>query len=191
MMRNSHTHTPWKHCHQMHSSAIHMVTGIAFWYMTRSRLSLLGSLVRFVSTHCDLYSIEVGYRVAQARIFFKLYLPPDPRVQAPSRPLHGSKRPRPVKLGSRTISLAYVQYFLTPRRPEPDILMYRVSREDPVQNPRRGTVIPIDSISRFIQLVPRFDGRVSSELTPETSMEIARNYYVNSFATHQIYQSVY
>jgi hypothetical protein len=148
-------------------------------------------MVRHFFAHRDLYSIEVGYRVAQARVFFKLYLTPDPRAQAPPRLQPGSKRPKHVKLESRTITLAYVQYFLAPRRPEPDISMYRVSREDPVQNPRRGTVIPIESISRFIQLVPRFDGRVSQELTPETSMEIARNYYINSFATHQIYQSVY
>jgi hypothetical protein len=141
-------------------------------------------MVGYFSSHYDLYSVRIGYRVAQARVFFKLYLPPGPHAGVQTHRKN-------AKLEPRTITLAYVQYFTTPTRPEPEILMYRVSREDLRQNPRRGTIIPIDSISRFIQLVPRFDGWASNELTPETSMEICRSYYVNSFATHQIYQSVY
>jgi hypothetical protein len=69
--------------------------------------------------------------------------------------------------------------------------MYRVSRVDIKQNPRRGNIIPLASISRFIQLVPRFDAHADSRISSENSMEICRSYYVNSFATHQIYQSVY
>ena len=89
------------------------------------------------------------------------------------------------------MALAYVQYFDTPGQPEEDIMMYRVSRTGLTQNPRCGAVIPLESISRFIQLVPRFDARVDPRISSETSMEMCRSYYINSFATTQIYQSVY
>jgi hypothetical protein len=91
----------------------------------------------------------------------------------------------------QSVVLAYVQYFETPRQPEENILMFCVSRVNSTTNTRHGTVIPLESISRFIQLVPRFDARVDHRISSETSMEICRSYYVNSFATTQIYQSVY
>jgi hypothetical protein len=69
--------------------------------------------------------------------------------------------------------------------------MYRVSRKDRGPNQRKGIVVPLESIARFVQLIPRFDGRVDPRLSPENSMEICRSYYLNSFATHQIFQAVY
>jgi hypothetical protein len=131
--------------------------------------------------------------VAQVRLLFKLHLSATSQSQHVGQ--EGGRSHYPSKHQTtaepRSVVLAYVQYFSTPTQPDEDILMYRVSRVDQTQNPRRGTVIPLESISRFIQLVPRFDARVDPQISSETSMEICRSYYINSFATTQIYQSVY
>jgi hypothetical protein len=68
--------------------------------------------------------------------------------------------------------------------------MFVVSRleEDGVRN---GTIIPIASIARFIQLVPKFGSITAPELTAQNSMDICRDYYINSFADKEIYQAVW
>jgi hypothetical protein len=86
---------------------------------------------------------------------------------------------------------AYVQWFTTPRRTtEQPIDMYVVSRleEDGVRN---SAIIPIASIARFIQLVPKFGSIAAPELMAHNSMDICRDYYINSFADKEIYQAVW
>lgn len=139
-----------------------------------------------------IYSYLVGYGIAQARLFVKVYLSPLreslSQVNAPRQAI----APQMKKSHEpRSIMLAYVQYFNRPENPDMHIQMYRVSRDQRAQNQRLGTFIPFESIVRFVQLIPRFDARVDSRISAENSMEICRNYYLNSFATHQIFQSVY
>jgi hypothetical protein len=70
--------------------------------------------------------------------------------------------------------------------------MYRVSR--PGAGMRiNASVISVASIARFVQLIPVFGPNPDDEpeLNANTSMAIVRDYYVNSFADKQIYQSVY
>ncbi|CCA74944.1 related to Zn-finger domain-containing protein-Laccaria bicolor [Serendipita indica DSM 11827] len=96
-----------------------------------------------------------GYRVAQVRLFFQLHL------QSFDRQL--------VKL-----PLAYVQFFTQfEDRTERNINMYKVSRLSESGQSRPGTLIPIKSIARFVQLVPDFGRHVHPLLTAETSAEIA------------------
>ena len=86
---------------------------------------------------------------------------------------------------------AYVQWFTTPKRTtEKPIDMFVVSRleEDGV---RDGSIIPIASITRFIQLVPKFGSIAAPELRAHNSMAIWRDYYINSFADKEIYQAVW
>jgi hypothetical protein len=86
-----------------------------------------------------------------------------------------------------------VEYFSKPAAvPEDDIFMYRVSR--PGTGMRvDASVISIASVARFVQLIPVFgpNPEDEAELNANTSMAIVRDYYVNSFADKQIYQSVY
>jgi hypothetical protein len=68
--------------------------------------------------------------------------------------------------------------------------MYVVSRQDQ-HGIRSGEVIPMESISRFVQLIPRFGPTAGSVLASENSMDICRDYYINAFADKEIYQSVW
>ncbi|KAG8800253.1 hypothetical protein FRC16_003303 [Serendipita sp. 398] len=86
--------------------------------------------------------------------------------------------------------LAYVQYFSRPKpTPEKNINMYVVSREDR-RGVRRGAIIPLDSIVRFVQLVPKFGATAHPILTAENSADVCRDFYVNSFADKEVYQAV-
>ena len=86
---------------------------------------------------------------------------------------------------------AYVQWFTPPRpSPEKDINMYVVSRMDE-NGVRRGDIIPMSSIARFVQLIPKYGSVAAPELTSKNSMDICRDYYVNSFADKQNYQFVW
>jgi hypothetical protein len=70
--------------------------------------------------------------------------------------------------------------------------MYRVERMMLGDNPK-GDIIALDSISRFVQLVPRFGRKVAGEarLDTYTSMDICKYFYINSFADKETYQAVY
>jgi hypothetical protein len=68
--------------------------------------------------------------------------------------------------------------------------MFQVSRQDRGGH-REGDVISMASIARFIQLVPKFGPVAKEGLSAKNSMDTVRDYYVNSFADKQIYQSVY
>lgn len=87
--------------------------------------------------------------------------------------------------------LAYVQWFSELKdQPENDILMYQVSRQDRGRS-RKGEVIPMSSIARFVQLVPKFGAEIMDQVSSTNSMDIVRDYYVNSFADKEVYQSVW
>lgn len=89
-------------------------------------------------------------------------------------------------------SLAYVQWFSKFKHTtEDDINMYEVSRDDTPGLPRSGEVIFVESILRFVQLIPKFGPNVNALLNSENSADICRDFYVNSFADKEIYQAVW
>ena len=49
-------------------------------------------------------------------------------------------------------------------------------------------VISLDSIVHFIQLIPKFGGKINLEVTIVMSMDICKDYYMNLFANKEIYQ---
>ena len=111
--------------------------------------------------------------------------------------------------GKEAVDLAYIQHFheSTPSVrgtfgrnthihdpiavPAADIQMYRVTRQYGPNNQRLGDVVSLESLARFVQLIPDFGPRVKDVLTMETTAELCHRFYVNSFATLQIYQAVY
>ncbi|KAG8836053.1 hypothetical protein FRB91_000169 [Serendipita sp. 411] len=119
-----------------------------------------------------------GYRVAQLRLIFRLYLASPPLYSR----LEGKNMHK--------IDLVYVEYLKRSEEPDNDILMYRVQRESSGVK-RHGGVIGLDTISRFIQLIPRFGSRITKHVKAETSTEVYKSFYINSFATGQIFQAVY
>jgi hypothetical protein len=64
--------------------------------------------------------------------------------------------------------------------------MYQVSRLENVNE-----VIAVDSIARFVQLVPKFGSYINDSLTTDTSLDTCKHFYVNSFADKEVYQSVW
>jgi hypothetical protein len=70
--------------------------------------------------------------------------------------------------------------------------MYRVERLMEGAQPK-GDIVPLSSISRFVQLVPHFgrNTRDDHALTDLTSLDRCQYFYINSFADKEIYQAVY
>lgn len=109
--------------------------------------------------------------MAQVRLIFRVHFPSNHRLHQ--------------KL------LAYVQWFSEPNDRSDPINMLTVKRVLGSDGERLGDVIELESVARFIQLIPVFGKFVPSTFKKYTSMELARYYYINSFADKQVYQSVY
>ncbi|KAG8854142.1 hypothetical protein FRB91_003976 [Serendipita sp. 411] len=133
-----------------------------------------------------------GYCVAQLLLIFRVHFSPESSFDNKNdlfgfepRRIHPHTNPR-----RSAIDLAYVRFLKVSEEPDRDILMYRAQCAGSKRS-RRGTVIELDAIARFIQLIPRFGSRMNRNITAETSMELHSTYYINSFATSQIFQAVY
>lgn len=116
--------------------------------------------------------VPPGYRVAQVRLIFSL------QFDEKTHPFHSK-------------TCAYVEWFSELRVPEKDIKMYRVQRVIH-DGKRAGDIIPIEAISRFVQLVPYFGVNATKEpaMTAANSMDVCRYFYLNSFADKEIFLSV-
>jgi len=74
--------------------------------------------------------------------------------------------------------------------------MFIYSRDLNVNDKRKGEIIPISTIRRRLQLVPRFSGMTNSlVINADTSLDKPNNdmlkYSLNSYADKELYQSVY
>ena len=143
------------------------------WSRGKARYQNIGPVSLELHTGSPLPTyITPGYRVVQVRLLFKVYL------QDTMNPLRGKE-------------LAYVQHFSKPRpAAERDILMYQVSRQDR-NGVRKGGIIQMDSIARFVQLIPKFGQKAHVSLTSDNSMDICSDYWVNSFSDKEVYPAVY
>lgn len=129
---------------------------------------------------------STSYCVAQLRTIFK------PRVR------HGS-----IGYSDFGDILVYLQPFKAapgtiiyrPNEPraqitENDIEMFRVVRQMR-SGSRRGMVVKLTDIWRYVELVPKFGKECNPEWNSENACELADEFYINSFADKDIYQSVY
>jgi hypothetical protein len=113
-----------------------------------------------------------GYRVAQVRIIFK------------ARVARGHRL--------KDVPLAYVYWFHETRREADDnVEMYSVEYIRYPDNRRVGSVIPLASICRQVQLVPCYGAQVHPTLNSNNSMDAWRRYYINSFFDKECYQAVW
>lgn len=118
------------------------------------------------------YLHPLGYRVGQVRMIFQLRVPE-------SHPLH-------------QIALAYVYWFTEIQRvPERDLNMYKVRYEREPDGLRIGAVVKLSRLSRLVQMIPVYGAQVNPDLTSENSMDVWRDYYLNSFMDKETYQSVW
>ena len=65
------------------------------------------------------------------------------------------------------------------------------SSKDPGTRRRLGAVIELESIARFVQLIPNFEKKANVMLSADNSMNKAKSFWVNSFADKEIFQAVY
>jgi hypothetical protein len=69
--------------------------------------------------------------------------------------------------------------------------MYAVKRLEANDGSPRGAVIDLQSIARFVQLIPRFRGLVNPRMTENNVMNSNSIFLVNSFLDKETYQAVY
>lgn len=74
---------------------------------------------------------------------------------------------------------------------EDNIEMFRVTRKTLPNGSRPGIVVKLTDIWRYIELVPKFGKACNVEWNAQNTYELATEFYINSFADREIYQSVY
>ena len=117
------------------------------------------------------YSVE-GCKVAQLRIIFA-----------------------PEKNCSGVPFFAYVQPFKTApsakNTPDSDIKMYKLVRDLRSDRTRKGLIVPLTSIWRPVELIPRFGKACNGDWTCDTAVESSKEFYLNCFADKSTYIEVY
>jgi hypothetical protein len=117
----------------------------------------------------------VGQRVAQLRVVFQI------PTMAISELFTQSAPPT---------HFAYVEWFSPfPPEPEPNHLMYRVSRSYRA-NRRLAAVVPITAIKRSAHLFPQFGPTVPRHWHASTVLEQCHTFYVNPFSDRAFYKAL-
>ncbi|KAI0821653.1 hypothetical protein BC628DRAFT_1491058 [Trametes gibbosa] len=121
-----------------------------------------------------------GYRVAQARVVFKI---PDGAMSVlfPNRAV------------ARPDHLAYVEWFTPfPSTPHPDHKLYKISRSLTRHGDRIASIVPIQNITRSCHLFPDFSSTAAPRTwTSSTVLEDCTSFFVNSFADRNTYKLIY
>jgi hypothetical protein len=89
------------------------------------------------------------------------------------------------------VPLLYVQWFSNPRRIEKDINMYLVDRILTRDDRPLGEVIRLNSVTRQIQLIPKFGKGIRSFINSTNSLDVCKSFWVNSFMDKEVYQAVW
>jgi hypothetical protein len=74
--------------------------------------------------------------------------------------------------------------------PEPGIDMFVVSRHLRSNGLRMGDIVEIQNVQQVVQLVPKFGKYADAALTKDNSIEIGREYYINSFADKETFHAI-
>lgn len=121
-----------------------------------------------------------GYRVAQVKLVFTLskgaidfFFPPPTNIQLPTH-------------------FAYVEWF-TPFRaaPEPNHLMYKISRSLSRDGSRLASIVPVTSIRRSTHLLPKFGPVAPRGWSSSSVLDDCSTFFVNSFPDRHTYVTVY
>lgn len=126
----------------------------------------------------------LGHYVAQLRLIFRPYI----RRGDGARNLLAYVEP--LKPARGTISLQDDGQF--DHVPDDNIEMFRLIRDiKPADGSRRGRIIRLVDIWRPIDVIPSFGEECPEEWNRDNAVELATEFYVNSFADKETYQSVY
>jgi hypothetical protein len=117
--------------------------------------------------------IDIGYRIAQVKVVFKL---PQSGVRFQSL---------------RSKHFAYVEWFSPFKRsPEPHHGLYRVSRNTQRAH-REVAIIEVSKICQSVQLFPCFIRNWRVDWTPDSVLEKCDTFFVNALQNRQSYLTVY
>jgi hypothetical protein len=120
-----------------------------------------------------------GLQVAQVRVVF----------QIPSR-FCEQVFLSPNSAALSTTHLAYVELFsVLPAAPDPNHLMYRVSRLIH-EGHRRAIVIPVDWIVCSVHLFPQFGPVIPQGWDAFSVLENCQSFYVNPFSDRDVYLTI-
>ncbi|KAI0338542.1 hypothetical protein BDW22DRAFT_1409533 [Trametopsis cervina] len=118
-----------------------------------------------------------GHRIGQVKVIFSL----------PKNAYHFffSDDQQPPKY------LAYIEWFKPFRLlPQPNHLLYRVTRSLDASGDRLASIVPVDCIRRSIALFPSFSSSVPREWTSSNILDECSTFYVNSFSDRHSYHTV-
>ncbi|KAG2056156.1 hypothetical protein BDR06DRAFT_981584 [Suillus hirtellus] len=150
-------------CHIITSSPVHM-TGLMFidkssyrkpWSSARFDMVLISDGARTT----NLRTLK-GVRVAQVHIIFTL--------------------PRQFLVGTNSQALAYVEWFMPLREPDPSSGLHQVSRST-CQLHRNAAMIHLDEMVRPCHLIPKMGPSVDPGWTSANVYEMAHDFYFNTF----------
>ena len=90
---------------------------------------------------------------------------------------------------------AYVQPFkIAPNAKdlaESDIKMYKLVRDLRGDRTRKGLIVPLTSIWRSVELIPKFGKSCNRDWTCDTAVESSKEFYLNCFGDKPTYIEVY
>lgn len=68
--------------------------------------------------------------------------------------------------------------------------MFVVTRHLRSSHVRMGDIIHLQNVQQAIQLVPKFGRFADTKLTKDNSMEIGKDFYVNSYASKDTFHAI-
>ncbi|KAF9220459.1 hypothetical protein BS17DRAFT_852137 [Gyrodon lividus] len=74
--------------------------------------------------------------------------------------------------------------------PTPKIDMFLVHRRLRSNKLPLGDIIPMDSVRQVVQLIPKFGAAASPEMTCDNCLDVAREFYINSFADKETFHAI-
>ena len=101
----------------------------------------------------------------------------------------------PEKNCSGVPFFAYVQPFKTTPSAkimaDSDIKMYKLVRDLRSDRTRKGLIVPLVSIWRQVELIPKFGKTCNKDWTCDTAVESSKEFYLNCFSDKSTYIEVY
>lgn len=74
--------------------------------------------------------------------------------------------------------------------PVPDLEMFLVRRCLCSDGRALGDIVLLDNVRRVVQLVPKFGSAAPNNMTCDNSLEIGREFYINSFVDKEIFHAI-